>query len=145
VDPIYLLGMIASVGALAIFWAVRPALFATTVPTQVDERIQYYGTDVGQTDDVATMTFQQRMIQPNLDRLAEGIARLTPADYMRRLEIRLEAAGRPSGLRAEGFIALRFAAAAFANGLGLIRSVMAREIVRAPEGQMRRGLRCSCR
>jgi tight adherence protein C len=129
VDPIYLLGMIAAVGALAIFWALRSALFVTQVPTIVDERIKYYGTDVSQTDDVATLTFRERMIQPNLDRLAEAIARLTPQDYTRRLEIRLEAAGRPSGLKAEGFIALRFAAAAVAAALGLVIGLVAGQLL----------------
>jgi tight adherence protein C len=54
-----------------------------------------------------------------LDRLATAVTRLTPSDYTRRLEQRLENAGRPSGLGAVGFIVLRFAAAAVAAALGL--------------------------
>jgi len=110
-DPTYVLALIAAAGALTVFWALRPALFPGLLPTAVDERILYYGTDVSQTDDVVTKTFQERMIQPNLDRLAELMERLTPQDYTRRLEARLEAAGRPSGLQAGGFIVLRAAAA----------------------------------
>ena len=117
--PTYLLALIAAAGALTVFWALRPALFPTQLTTAVDERIQYYGTDVNLTDDVATLTFRERMIQPTLDRLSAGIAQLTPKDYAKRLEQRLEEAGRPSGLMAVGFIVLRLAATAVAAVLGL--------------------------
>jgi tight adherence protein C len=130
-DPTYVLALIAGAGALTVFWALRPALFPGLLPTAVDERILYYGTDVSQTDDVVTKTFRERMIQPNLDRLAELMERLTPQDYTRRLEARLEAAGRPSGLQAGGFIVLRAAAAGVAALLGLVIGVIAGQPVLA--------------
>ena len=118
--PTILLALIAAAGALAVFWALRPALFPATGATAVADRFQYYGTDVNLTDDVATLTFRERMIQPTIDRISKGIAQLTPQDYKRRLELRLEAAGRPSGLGATGFIVLRSAATAVAAALGLV-------------------------
>lgn len=121
--PTYLFALLAAAGALLVFWALRPALFPTFRPTAVDERIQYYGTDVSLTDDVARLSFWDRMIQPTIDSLSKALTELTPLDYVTRLERRLEEAGRPSGLRAAGFIVLRSAAGlvagAFAFALGL--------------------------
>jgi tight adherence protein C len=118
--PTLLLALLASAGCVTVFWALRPVLFPDLQPTAVDERMQYYGTDVSLTDDVATLTFRERMVQPVLNRLAAAVTRLTPGDYTRRLELRLELAGRPSGLGAVGFIVLRFVAAAIAAALGLV-------------------------
>ncbi len=123
-SPTILLALLTSAGALMVFWALRPALFPAPRKDFVDERIQYYGTDINATDDVATLSFRERMIQPNLDRLSEGIARLTPADYIKRLNNRLLDAGYPSGLSAEGFIVLRFAAAVVAATLGLVIGII---------------------
>jgi len=105
--PTYLFALLAAAGALLVFWALRPALFPTFRPTAVDERIQYYGTDVSLTDDVARLSFWDRMIQPTIDSLSKALTELTPLDYVTRLERRLEEAGRPSGLRAAGFISYR--------------------------------------
>ncbi|HEY8759852.1 MAG TPA: type II secretion system F family protein [Candidatus Dormibacteraeota bacterium] len=117
--PTFFLALLASAGALAVFWAIRPVLFSTRQPTAVDERMAYYGTDVNFTDDVARLSFRERMIQPAVERLSAAVAQLTPQDYMRRLEHRLEESGRPSGLGAVGFIALRVAATLVAASLGL--------------------------
>jgi tight adherence protein C len=119
-SPTYLLALLAAAGALAVFWALRPALFPTRELTSVDKRMQYYGADVNQTDDVATLTFQERMIQPTLDRIAAGVKRLTPQDYIRRLDRRLADAGRPSGLGAAGYIILRAGATLVAAAFGLV-------------------------
>jgi tight adherence protein C len=121
--PTWVFALLSAAGALTVFWAVRPALFPTLRPTVVDARIQYYGTDVNFTDDVARLSFWDRMVQPTIDSLSQALTQLTPLDYVTRLEHRLEQAGRPSGLRAAGFIVLRSAAvlvaAAFAFTLGL--------------------------
>jgi tight adherence protein C len=114
----FTLALLAAAGGFAIFWAFRPALFPTIKATAVEDRFQYYGTDVAMTDDVSRLTFQERMIDPLGDRINGFVTRMTPSDYMRRLDQRLEEAGRPSGLRAEGFIVLRAAAALFAGALG---------------------------
>jgi tight adherence protein C len=120
VGPTFFLALLAAAGALAVFWAIRPVLFPTRQPTAVDERMAYYGTDVNFTDDVARLSFQERMIQPTLERISAAVARLTPRDYARRLDGRLEEAGRPSSLGAVGFIVLRFAASVVAASLGLV-------------------------
>lgn len=114
----FTLALVAAGGGFAIFWAVRPALFPTIRATAVEDRFQYYGTDVAMTDDVTRLTFSERMIDPIGDRVNELVVRMTPLEYMRRLDRRLEEAGRPSGLRAEGFVVLRLAAAIFAGALG---------------------------
>jgi tight adherence protein C len=112
------LALLAAAGAFAVFWALRPALFPVRQATPTEDRFQYYGTDVAMTDDVTRLTFRERMIEPATERIREGITRLTPLDYMRRLDQRLDDAGRPSGLSAEGFLVLRAAAGIFAGGLG---------------------------
>jgi len=119
VVPTFFLALLASAGALAVFWAIRPVLFSTRQPTAVDERMAYYGTDVNFTDDVARLSFRERMIQPAVERLSAAVAQLTPQDYMRRLEHRLEESGRPSGLGAVGFIVLRVAATLVAASLSV--------------------------
>jgi tight adherence protein C len=118
--PTLLLAFLTAAGCLTIFWALRPALFPDQVATAVDERMRYYGTDVNFTDDVAQLSFRERMIQPALNRLGAAVTRLTPGDYRRRLEERLELAGRPSGLGAVGYIVLRAAAAMVGAGLGFV-------------------------
>jgi tight adherence protein C len=120
VPPTYLLALLTAAGALAVYWALRKALFPSKQPTAVDVRMQYYGNDVNLTDDVARLSFEERMIQPTLDRIHAAVAQLTPQDYMRRLDNRLEAAGRPSGLGVVGFIFLRSAATLAAASFGLV-------------------------
>jgi tight adherence protein C len=122
-EPTYLLALLAAAGSLVVFWALRPALFPTREPTSVDKRMQYYGADVNQTDDVVTLTFQERMIQPALDRISAGVKRLTPQDYLRRLDRRLAEAGRPSGLTAVGYIVLRSGATLVSAAFGLVLGV----------------------
>ena len=116
--PTFLLALLTAAGALAVLWALRPVLFPTLRPSAVDERIQYYGTDVNATDDVARLSFWDRMIQPTIDSVSQALTELTPLDYSRRLEQRLEEAGRPSGLRAAGFIVLRTSATVVAAAFG---------------------------
>jgi tight adherence protein C len=118
--PTLLLAVLTAAGCLAVFWALLPALFPEHLANAIDERMEYYGTDVSFTDDVARLSFRERMIQPLLDRAAAEVTRLTPGDYTRRLEQRLEQAGRPSGLSAVGFIVLRAAASIVAAALGLV-------------------------
>jgi tight adherence protein C len=117
------LAVLAAAGALMVFWALRPALFPSQRPTDVEERFTYYGTDVGMTDDVARLSFRERIIDPFTERVSELITRLTPQDYVKRIEQKLEMAGRPSGLGAEGFLVLRGAAAIIAAILGIVLGV----------------------
>jgi len=116
----YLLALLTAAGSLVVLWALRPALFPTRELTAVDKRMQYYGADVNQTDDVATLTFKERMIDPILERISAAVAQLTPQDYKRRLDRRLADAGRPSGLGATGYIVLRTAATLVATATGLV-------------------------
>ncbi len=117
--PTLLLALLTAAGSLTVLWAIRPALFPEQL-TAVDERMQYYGTDVSRTDEVARLSFRERIIQPALDGLAAGVTRLTPGGYLRRVEERLELAGRPSGLGAVGFILIRAAAALLGAALGFV-------------------------
>jgi tight adherence protein C len=119
-SPTYLLALLTAAGALTVFWAIRPVLFRSNQVTAVDERMQYYGADVGLTDDVAQLSFRERMIQPNIERISAAIAKLTPQTYTRSIDRRLEEAGRPSGLRAGGFIILSAAATIVAASVGLV-------------------------
>jgi len=116
--PTFVFALLTAAGALIVFWALRPVLFPSHQPTAVDELMQYYGTDVNFTDDVARLSFWDRMIKPTVDSLSQALTALTPADYASRLERRLEEAGRPSRLRAAGFIALRSAASLVAGAFG---------------------------
>jgi tight adherence protein C len=124
---VYLLALPAAVGFGAIFWAIRPLLFPSTAVNVVDERMAFYGADATFSEDIARLSFRERMIQPTLDRLTASISRLTPGDYRQRLELRLEEAGRPSGLGAVGYLVLRTAASVVGAALGMAIGIYSRQ------------------
>jgi tight adherence protein C len=86
------------------------------------DRVAFYSSAAGSAldDELEQMSFYERMIQPRLAQFSAAIAERTPSVALAALESNLEAAGRPYGLTAEAFIAVRVAGAVWGAGLGAL-------------------------
>ena len=84
------------------------------------DRVSFYSVAAGSAldDELARLSFYERMIQPRLAELSNAIASRAPSRYLTDLEHSLVLAGRPYGLNAEAFVAIRVAGAVAVTALG---------------------------
>jgi hypothetical protein len=108
VIPVLILAVLVGVGFLVAFTAM-----ATAGPSQVDvvaKRIRKYegAEDVSLEELELRAPFSERVIRPTFARAAELLAKRTPESTRMELNRMLNLAGRPLGLSAAEYTALRY-------------------------------------
>ena len=87
----------------------------------VEERAAFYSAPGAATldDELERLSFSERILKPQVDRLSAAIAQRTPDVYLAERERELALAGRPFGLTAEGFVGARLLLAALGAAAGI--------------------------
>jgi tight adherence protein C len=113
--------LLAAAGLGILFFALASPYKRVVTGDVIDDRVAFYGisSEAVIADELERLSFQVRIVQPQLQRLQRLIARLTPTDYFDRIEGDLAAAGNPSGLTATLYLSLRLVLVVVGAALGL--------------------------
>ena len=115
-----LLGLVAAIGAFISIWSLTPP--APSSADLVEGRLHLYET--GALISVAELElrepFLDRVIRPAVKRLGKRIEQTMPANARKEVQSALLLAGRPGGLSASDFIALRYVFAAVLCSAGIL-------------------------
>jgi tight adherence protein C len=109
-DISVLLAILAAGGILLAAWSLKPVPPDTA--DVVEGRLRVYaGTDITSLEEIELRApFRQRVIQPVLAGARRFITRRLPEKEREELQRRLAQAGRPGGLSASDFVAIRYGA-----------------------------------
>lgn len=123
------LGAVAAMGAFASVWSFRPP--APTNADVVEGRLRFYETGAPLT--VAELElnepFMDRVVKPAIKRLVRLVEQTMPDNARRQINAALQVAGRPGGMGASDFIALRYFAAAVLCSAGILLGGLAQSRV----------------
>jgi tight adherence protein C len=117
---LFLTSLAAAAGiGLILFSLLTPGL-SEPVPDTVDERLAYYGVEgrAAPLDEFAGVSFWDRIVQPQVDRLAAAVSRVGSADYQSQIETELAQSGNPYSLSVGLYLVLRVFLAAGGGTLG---------------------------
>lgn len=113
------LGFIAALGVLTTVWSFVPA--GPTNADVVEQRLKIYET--GHPVTVAELElqqpFQERIVRPFVKRLGRLLDQTVPEKARNEIAQSLQLAGRPGGLSAGDFFAVRYILTAFLGSLGV--------------------------
>jgi len=103
-----LLGVVAAAGAFISVWSLMPR--RPTNADVVEGRLHVYETGLPLTlaDIELRQPFKDRVLRPAIKRLGELIERAMPDNARKQIHANLQVAGRPGGMRAGDFIAIRY-------------------------------------
>lgn len=111
-----LCGVIAALGVLVAFLAFRPSRRseADLVAERLDLYEGYVQAPINLDVEEARQPFAERVLRPLLARLSAAVVRRMPEARRQQLQSDLNLAGRPLGLSAGDFLAVRYVASALA-------------------------------
>ena len=114
-----LLGMLAAFGVFATVWSFTPQ--PPTNADLVEGRLRIYekGLPLTLSELELRQSFRDRVIRPALKRLGHLIEQMTPVKARQEISLKLHVAGRPGGMAAGDFIALRYALTAALSLFGI--------------------------
>jgi len=119
-NPLFIIIGIAVVGVLGLI--ALGVNWARSQPTaSIEDRLADFGTldqPMSLEEIEMSQPFIERIIIPNLKKLAQAATQFTPKETLAKVERQLELAGRPYDLKATGFMTLRIAMTAILGGLG---------------------------
>jgi tight adherence protein C len=115
-----LLGVVAAIGAFTSIWSLKPP--APTNADIVQDRLHIYetGTSVSVAELELREPFVDRVVRPILRRVSGFIEQSMPDNARRQINAMLLVAGRPGGMSASDFIALRYILAAVLCSAGIL-------------------------
>jgi tight adherence protein C len=115
-----LLGAVAAVGAFISVWSLMP--HKPTNADLVEGRLRVYETGLPVTlaDLELRQPFTDRVIRPALKRLGELVENSMPDNARHQIHTALQIAGRPGGLRAGDFIAVRYVLTGLLTIVGIL-------------------------
>jgi tight adherence protein C len=116
-----LTSLVAAAGvALVLFAALGPNQQVAKTDA-IQDRVAFYGIGSAPTeeDELARLSFFERMVQPQLNRLQGLFERITSVDYLEEVQRDLASAGNPSGLTPAVYLTLRVAFALVGGGFGI--------------------------
>ena len=118
------LGMIAACGVFIAMWSFNPAPPSNADVVEGRLRVYETGLPVSLTEMELQAPFGERVLRPAIQRLGRFLEQTMPEPARRRIFLDLHLAGRPGGLTAGDFIAVRYVATGLlcclGIGLGLI-------------------------
>ena len=118
------LGVIAACGAFVAVWSITPA--GPSNADLVEGRLRVYetGLPISVAEMELTTSFGERVIRPAMQRIGHLLEQTMPEKARQRIQLDLQLAGRPGGLNASDFIAVRYVATGLlccaGIGLGLL-------------------------
>ncbi|HET7339180.1 MAG TPA: type II secretion system F family protein [Candidatus Dormibacteraeota bacterium] len=121
-----LLGVVAAIGVFTSVWSFVPS--APTNADVVEGRLRVYETGVPLTVEQMELRepFMDRVVRPFLKRVGKLIEQSLPEKARQQLSLSLQVAGRPGGMSAGDFIAVRYALTAALCVLGILIGVLVR-------------------
>jgi tight adherence protein C len=130
------LGVVAAVGVFTTVWSLIPA--APSNADVVEGRLRVYET--GRSASISELELQQpfseRILRPALRRLGRLVEQSIPERARQQIFLRLQLAGRPGGMTAGDFIAVRYVLTGALSGLGILIGVIAENRVLIALGAM---------
>lgn len=115
-----LLGVVAAIGIFTTVWSLVPA--APTNADLVEGRLRVYETGLPTTLAEIELhePFSVRVVKPALRRIGHMLEQTVPDRARQQLHLTLQLAGRPGGMSAGDFIAVRYVLTAFLCGLAIL-------------------------
>jgi len=103
-----ILGLLAAVGVFTTVWSVIPQ--PPTNADLVEGRLRIYekGLPLTLSEIELRQSFRDRVVRPAFKRIGQLIEQTTPVKARQQISLKLYVAGRPSGMAAGDFIALRY-------------------------------------
>jgi len=103
-----LLGVVAAIGVFATFWSLTPR--SPSNADVVEGRLRVYETGLPVT--IAEIELQQpfseRIVKPLIRRIGRLVEQTVPEKARQQIQLTLQLAGRPGGMSASDFIAVRY-------------------------------------
>ena len=115
-----LLGAVAAVGVFTSVWSFRPA--APTNADVIEGRIRVYETGLPATLQELELRepFMDRVVRPTIRRVAHLIDQTMPDKARQQIQAALQVAGRPGGMGASEFLAVRYALTGILCAAGIV-------------------------
>src|ERR1700758_2749398 len=104
------LGMIAAFGAFVAIWSLNPAPPSNADVVEGGLRIYETGLPVSVADLELEAPLRERLIRPALKRIGRLLEQSLPEKARQRIHLDLQLAGRPNGMTAGDFVAIRYIA-----------------------------------
>jgi len=115
-----LLGVVAAIGVFTTVWSFVPGNPSNA--DVVEGRLRIYETGMPMTVEQIELRepFRERVIRPAMKRLGRLIEQSLPEKARQQISLSLQVAGRPGGMSAGDFIAVRYALTAMLCVLGIL-------------------------
>jgi len=134
------MGVVAAIGAFVAIWSLMPQ--APSSADVLEGRLRLYenGAPVSVAELELRQPFMDRVVRPALERLGNLIEQTMPANARKQVHVSLQLAGRPGGIAASDFIALRYVFAAVLCSVGILLGGLAQSRVLLAVGAMVGGI-----
>ena len=103
-----LLGVVAAIGVFATFWSLTPRSPSNADLVEGRLRIYETGLPVTMTEIELQEPFGERVVKPLIRRIGRLLEQTVPEKARQQIHLRLQLAGRPGGMSAGDFIAVRY-------------------------------------
>jgi tight adherence protein C len=115
-----LLGAVAAVGVFTSVWSFKPA--APTNADVIEGRIRLYETGLPSTLEELELRepFMDRVVRPTIRRIARLVDQTMPDKARQQIQAALQVAGRPGGMGASEFLAVRYALTGILCAAGIV-------------------------
>jgi len=114
------LGVLAAGGVFAAVWSLAPAPPSNADIVEGRLRLYEAGNVPSLTEIELQLPFRQRILEPILKRLGKLLEQTMPEKARNDIRLKLQLAGRPNGLSASDFIALRYVLAGVLCSLAIV-------------------------
>ena len=131
-----LLGVVAALGVFTSVWSLMPQ--RPTNADVVEGRLRLYetGRQLTLAEIELRQPFMDRVVRPAIKRLREVVDRMTPDNARQQIQATLQVAGRPGGLRAGDFIAVRYVLTAVLCATGILVGALSQNAILVASGAM---------
>ena len=124
-----LLGALAAAGVFATVWSLTPRGPSNADVVEGRLRIYETGLPMSVAEIELRQPFGDRVVRPFLRRLGQLIEQATPDRARQQLAVKLQSAGRPGGMSAGDFIAVRYLLTAGLCTLGILGGALSQNAV----------------
>jgi tight adherence protein C len=114
------LGVFAAAGVFAAVWSLAPAPPSNADIVEGRLRLYEAGNVPSLTEIELQLPFRQRILEPILRRLGKLLEQTMPEKARNDIRLKLQLAGRPNGLSASDFIALRYVLAGLLCSVAIV-------------------------
>lgn len=134
------MGVVAAIGVFVTVWSLMPQ--APSSADVLEGRLRLYenGTPLSVAELELREPFVDRVVRPALERFGKLIEQTMPANARKQVHVALQLAGRPGGIAAADFIALRYVFAAVLCSVGILLGGLAQSRVLLAVGAMVGGI-----